>query len=228
MKEILLFSSGIDSYIAWYYLNKPQTLYINMFHKYHKEEINRVKALIPSTIIKDLDLSKFEDWDADIPMRNLYLSMMALNMGYDKIWLSIQKEEMTTPDRSERFFKEASSLCSFLTKREIIIDTPFREMDKVDIVKWYVDSKFSVSLLKETWACYNPIKGEPCGDCGACFRRFMAFKLNKIEEPWFNKVYKSATASAYQFRAETGYYSIHRSEQIKESLNGICSNSDKG
>lgn len=218
MKEILLFSGGIDSYIAWHYLHYPQTLYVNMFHKYYKQELRTVSTLIPSTIVKELNLSEFEELDANIPMRNLYLVMLAANMGYDKIALIVQKEEMSIADRSENFFSKASTILSFLMGTPIIVYTPFKYVDKTDMVAWYIENNLPVDQLKQTWACYSPINNEPCGDCGACIRRLISFRLNKIEESWHEKALKSKCCKKYIERANEGYYSITRCNQIKEAL----------
>ena len=57
---ILLFSGGIDSFVAWHYLNKPKTVYFNLQSRYSLREISVVKKLIPTTIIDNsLNLSEF-------------------------------------------------------------------------------------------------------------------------------------------------------------------------
>jgi len=218
VKEILLFSGGIDSYIAWEYLKRPQTLYLNLNHKYLSQEINSVLNLIPSTIIRSLEIGIFEENDANIPMRNLYMTMYAVNMNYDKVWLIVQKDEMSIPDRNNEFFIKTSDLLSILNNRKIIVDTPFRELSKVEMVEWYVKNNFSIDKLKETWACYSPIDNKPCGNCGACFRRFISLSLNKIEEDYFKDIKYSDIAKTYLERANNNYYSNVRNSQIKEAL----------
>ena len=217
--EVLLFSAGMDSYIAWEILKRPQTLYVNLNHKYANQELNRVKNLVPSTIIHDLDLSQFEKDDAEIPLRNLYLCMRAANLGYDKIWLIVQKDEMSIPDRKMKFFKHTEKLLSNLMEKDIEIDTPFKKMDKTEMVEKYVKGGFDIEKLKQTWACYYPEKDNPCGNCPACFRRFVAMKLNNIHEDWHDKIYNSQIAETYRNKALSKYYSSRRNKKILEALN---------
>jgi 7-cyano-7-deazaguanine synthase len=218
-KKVLLFSGGIDSYIAWHYLNYPDTLYIDLGHKYNIQEYEKVCNLIPNTKKIELtSISKYEKEDADIPLRNLYLAMIAVNEGYDKIWIIIQKEEMSIPDRKRQFLTDASNLLSELSERKIIIDTPFENMDKVEMITWYKNKNYSIENLMKTWACYHPEATEPCGNCGACMRRFVAMKLNNINENWHDKIYDSDVAKLYKERAEKRHYSEKRSNDILKAL----------
>ena len=45
MNDVLLFSGGLDSYIAYFYLKKPISLFVNMKHKYAEIEVKRVERL---------------------------------------------------------------------------------------------------------------------------------------------------------------------------------------
>ena len=45
---VLLFSGGIDSYVAWHYLSKPQTVYFNLKSRYSNKEMKIIRKLIPS------------------------------------------------------------------------------------------------------------------------------------------------------------------------------------
>ena len=44
---ILLFSGGIDSFIAYHYLKEPRTLYLDLGTPYTKKEIEFVKKIDP-------------------------------------------------------------------------------------------------------------------------------------------------------------------------------------
>ena len=133
MKEVLLYSGGMDSLIAWEYLKRPETLYINLKHKYYKEELSSVLLTVPDTKILDsaLSLGAFETAGAEIPMRNMYMAMAAASLGYEKIWLVVQKDEMSIPDRTEKFFLKASEMISFLMGKTVVVNSPFKHMDKI-------------------------------------------------------------------------------------------------
>jgi hypothetical protein len=86
------------------------------------------------------------------------------------------------------------------------------------MVQWYKDSWKNVERLLDTWACYTPLEGQPCGNCPACFRRFVALKLNGISEPWHQKIYTSEVAKMYLQRVSLRHYSQKRSRDILEAL----------
>jgi len=215
--DVLLFSGGMDSFIAYHFLGKLDTIYVRLWHKYQEAEVERVMSLIPETLQVDFPLGQFEKADAEIPMRNLYLAMIAVNHGYSHVHLIVQRDEMTIPDRTISFLGSASRLLTSLVGRNILISTPFQNLDKVAMVHWYLKQGLSVSELTSTWACYQRTD-EHCGACPACFRRFVAFRLNGIKEDWHNKIFHSEIALLYQERAKSGHYSLKRAQHILEAL----------
>jgi 7-cyano-7-deazaguanine synthase in queuosine biosynthesis len=135
--DVVLFSGGMDSLIAWEYLNRPDRLYVELFHKYQTEERYSIFDMnLPGTmtIMEAPFIGRFEKQDADIPLRNMYLVMMAANLGYSNIWVVVQKDEMSIPDRTPTFFSLASITLTYLMGRQIIVSTPFEKMDKSDMV----------------------------------------------------------------------------------------------
>jgi 7-cyano-7-deazaguanine synthase in queuosine biosynthesis len=180
---ILLFSGGLDSYIAWHYLNKPKTLYIDLGHRYAAHELEMVNKLIPSTIIDTrLNLADWEEKDANIPLRNAFLVMIASKYD-DDVVLVVQKGEMNIPDRSMRFFNYYGDWLSYLwgDGRTVTFSTPFFNMTKTDMVRWYISAGLDTEKLISTRSCYSP--GDlPCGNCAACFRRWVAFTNNNLGE----------------------------------------------
>ena len=102
MKKILLYSGGMDSLIAWIYLDYPETLYVNLNHRYSQKELDCIEKLPPSPHLYESNYGlHFEDGDAHIPGRNLLLGMYAAAMGGDEIYLVAQKGEQSIPDRSK-------------------------------------------------------------------------------------------------------------------------------
>ena len=74
MKKILLYSGGMDSWLMnklW----KPDILvYVNLHGRYNAQEISHLPE---NCQILDFDLSKYERPDKIIPLRNLFLVMLA-------------------------------------------------------------------------------------------------------------------------------------------------------
>jgi len=220
--EVLLFSGGLDSFIAWHYLNKPDTIYVDMGTCFSALESSAIDRLTGGeTKLFDMQfLGQYEEEDASIPARNMYLAMRAANEGYSKIWMVFQKDETSIPDRTRVFCKMASDLLSYLFQREIIVDSPFWNMDKEEMVRWYVESKFDVKNLKETFSCYNPVDGiDPCANCPACFRKFVALSLNGVTEDWYQRLVGADIVSEYKERAEYGkVYSEARNSKTLEAI----------
>jgi len=185
--EVVLYSGGMDSLIAWYYLGKPQTLYVDLGHIYAKKEMSCIEKLPPKPkIYTDLYGHYFELPNAQIPGRNFLLSMFAAGAGYDKIWMISQKGEQTVPDKTRQFYEDASRMISAFFKRPIVVDTPFWHMYKHDMVKWYLEKGLPVEDLKISISCYSAEEGH-CGHCQSCWRKYYSLVANGIKcADWFN------------------------------------------
>jgi len=214
---ILLFSGGLDSFIAYHYLNKPKTLYVNLQHRYAVHEIEKVKELIPDTIIDDrLFLGDWEEKDANIPLRNAFLTMIASNHA-DDIVLVVQRGEMEIPDRSPFFFNNFAEHLSFLHGKRITLTSPFFTMTKTDMVKWYLDGGLDPNILLKTRSCYSPTD-KPCGNCSACFRRWVAFFNNDIHETMEQAIEYFDGLKKYVDKLERGMYEKRRTDETLLAL----------
>ena len=151
---ILLFSGGLDSYIAYHYLEEPKTLYVDLGHRYADKEKEVVNFLLPWTIIdRRLNLGDWEEEDANIPMRNAFLVMIAAK--YDpNVVLVVQKGETDVPDRTKSFFREMNTLVAQLTSIKFNLSSPFFNVTKTQMVKWYLSAGHSVEKLLKTRSCY--------------------------------------------------------------------------
>ena len=179
--KILLYSGGIDSLIAWYYLNYPDCLYVDLGTKYSVEEqwnLIAPEGMKLKTIThKSWGIYEFED--AWLPMRNALLTMLAAAEGADTIYLVAQKGEQGIPDRSPQFFEDMSRFLTLHNKREIVVEPVFPHMDKQEMVKWYLDQGYDPGRLVRAFSCYS--RESPCGRCSACWRKFIALTVNGIK-----------------------------------------------
>lgn len=215
---ILLFSGGLDSYIAWEYLKRPRTLYIAIGHKYEPYEEGAVRNLIPNTIVdKRLNLGDWEEEDANIPMRNAFFCMIASQ--YDKeICLVVQKGEMSIPDRSPKFMFSFGNWLSWMRESSgYKIFTPFEEMTKTQMVKWYKDQGLPINRLLDTRSCFS---GDiyNCGRCAACFRRWVALANNGLEEMYENDILSWEGVQVYVDKMKAGKYDELRTEETFNAL----------
>jgi len=221
MNTVLLYSGGPDSYMTHYWatLNKwaPRSIYFRLGHRYQRHEIRAVLETIPNTLIMTelCFLGKWEEKDATIYARNVFLLVMASRVlsGDGIIFLTTQRDEMDIPDRTPEFFTRMGELITSLSGNRVTVATPWVNHDKTDMVWWYLGHGGSPETLLKTRSCYSTEEGN-CGDCPACFRRYIALSLNGIDEEYREDPARSATAMGYYKKALEGKYTAKRTERI--------------
>ena len=194
---VLLFSGGIDSYVGYFYLKKTlglkelKTVYFDLGAPYNKREIEVVKKLIPETIIDEsLKVGDTQRGvNAFIPYRNMLIAMLCAKYG-KHIYICGLKDDKVE-DKNPRAFEEMTKCLNFISKPEdeIKIDSPFWEMTKAEVVKWYMDNVDPTGRgLLDTISCYNGNEETNyCGRCPSCFRKFNALKENGIDIEFYNQ-----------------------------------------
>ena len=217
---ILLYSGGLDSFIAWEYLKRPKTIYFDLGHRYAKFEKSAIMRTIPGTLIDNsLHLGRWEKEDADIPMRNAFMIMLA--SMYDKeIVLVVQKGEMSIPDRSQMFFDSFAQWLNWMKGESgHYLTSPFFDMTKTQMVEWYVEQGFSIETLLKTRSCFST-NLLPCGACGACFRRWVALTNNDIHEGYTHTMLKWDQIPVYIEKMKAGKYDELRTKETFKALEG--------
>jgi 7-cyano-7-deazaguanine synthase in queuosine biosynthesis len=182
---ILLFSGGIDSYVAWHYLGKPPTLYFDVCSRYSEKELIVIKKLIPNTIIDaSLFLGDREVGEkAYIPFRNLFFALQATKYDDRVVIAGVADDDVS--DKNEEIFAEFSVLMTKLEGRQIEVTSPFWKMTKEDVVRWYVENVGDSEILK-TVSCYSPEEEIYCAKCPSCFRKWVALRSNGYNLPFEN------------------------------------------
>lgn len=195
--NVLLFSGGIDSYVGYFYLKKTynlkelKTVYFDLGAPYNKREIKVVKKLIPETIIDEsLKVGDTQRGvNAFIPYRNMLIAMLCAKYG-KRIWICGLKDDKVE-DKNPAAFHKMQDCLNFISKPEdkIEIDSPFWEMTKADVVKWYMENvDYTGKGLLNTISCYDGNeKTNYCGRCPSCFRKFNALKENGIDIEFYNQ-----------------------------------------
>jgi 7-cyano-7-deazaguanine synthase in queuosine biosynthesis len=220
--KVILFSGGIDSYVGYWYLNEPQPIYFNLKSKYSDKEISNFSNLnLNKNIIIDNDLNylgQFEqDLNAHIPFRNLYMAMTASAKYSDTIYICGLKDDNVS-DKNEKVFKEWSEHLSKLENRNIQILSPFWNMTKSDVVKWY-SKHYDSNLLLNTISCYND-NDKSCYNCQSCFRRNCCLFEIGIKLPFYNNI----IIEYYKNRIGTNIYDTNRELSMSKYIEYIEQN----
>lgn len=193
MTKILLYSAGMDSFIADYLLKPDILLYAELGSKYQPKETKKIYEQVRDCGIGDRlkvenlsFLGKHEQDNAHIPLRNLFLYEAGSLYG-DEVIISALKGE-SSKDKSYEFRDKTSELVNYLlndpndtNKRKVKFSMPFKDKTKSEILKEFIEKGGDIyKLEKYTVSCYSD-EYERCGECASCFRRWVAEINNGID-----------------------------------------------
>lgn len=121
-----------------------------------------------------------------VPFRNgLFLSSaasIALSKGCSVIYYGAHADDAAGnayPDCSDEFNKAINDAIYIGSGKQLKVVAPFIDKTKAEVVKIGLALKVPYEY---TWSCYEG-GDKPCGKCGTCIDRAMAFKLNGVEDP---------------------------------------------
>jgi len=190
-KKVLLFSSGMDSYII-NMLEKPDVLlFIDNRSNYSTLEMNYLKSIGYDKLVfvEDfIDHSKIELSNMIIPSRNLYFAMIAANFG-EEIIIGATLGDRST-DKDYKFAELSSQLLTHMyashwnTKGDIHVNLKYKDHTKQDLVNKFliyckdrnIGTENAVKLLlTESFSCYHPtLEDGQCNKCKPDLRKFLA------------------------------------------------------
>ena len=203
-KTVLLFSGGMDSLMINTLLKPDILLNVNMNSTYDARERETFPNLISDCkpgedyiyLHKELDLGIYERDDAIVPNRNAHLVLLASHYG-ETIWLGSVNGDRSF-DKDEIFYHHMETLLNHMwqaqhwtEERRFIVSSPFKDRTKTDLVEEYLMGDGQPQLLLDSYSCYEG-EQQHCGQCKACFRKWVALENNGIitgerywkEAPW--------------------------------------------
>lgn len=223
-KHVLMFSGGLDSYLALLVLLDngitPQLVYVKHHSKNDKFQLRKAKMLAglhKLKLIEDetvINLGKWEQENAFIPNRNGFLAMVGSLYG-NRIYFAIMDGEQSYQDCKQTTFSALSIALSLLKGETVIVDSPFWDLTKNEVIQ-QLEPRWK-NTLKLSYSCHNGTRRH-CGKCSACFRRFVAFELNGIVEDWETHPAETELAKEYYEKAKNGHYGGKRDKEILEVL----------
>ena len=181
MQEIVLVSGGIDSTILAFQKPNARKVFFNYGQIYVNQERNALKKIFKDDFI-EIDISHGSlGKDIFVPNRNLtFASVVATLFNPDYIYIAGLKDDNVV-DKTEQAFKEMSNIISNFSNKRIRIISPYWNLTKGEIIEEFIkQNKNAEEILLNTYSCYNGVEGG-CGNCPACFRKFVALKSNNID-----------------------------------------------
>lgn len=200
MKKILLYSGGSDCELIRRVWKPDILLYVDMKTPYSEAEKKKIKAKRDDVVFVDFNLNQFESRDSIIPLRNLYLLMIAANQLKDgeegEVCLGALRAD-TMPDKTTKFLKRSEKLLqSILIPStgiekgiKIKVNTSFKNKSKHELLEKCLRQGCDIQdLWNDSFSCYHPVRGKECFACKACFKKFAAFYcLADDKEKLFSK-----------------------------------------
>lgn len=185
MKKVLLYSGGMDSWLMSKLWKPDIKLYVDMKTRYSENELARIRKE-PDVQVVEFPLGQWEREDAIIPLRNLYLAMVACNVtGSEDVEILIGATAGDRVlDKSMEFVNKATDLLSYLytpqhwipegKKVRVCID--YKQYTKTDLLKMFKEQGGDLGeAFTRSFSCYDPVDGHECWHCKPCFRKFTAF-----------------------------------------------------
>ena len=194
MKKVLLYSGGMDSWLMSKLWNPDIKLYVNMHTRYSENEMKKIRESEDDVTFVDFPLGQWERDDAIIPLRNLYLCMVACNVtGSEDVEILIGATAGDRVlDKSYEFVNKANDILNYLYTpqhwipegKKITVSIQYKDHTKTDLLKEF---KLQGGDLEEafthSFSCYDPVDGHECWQCKPCFRKFVSFASTGYEFP---------------------------------------------
>lgn len=187
MDRILMFSSGMDSFImkSIYNFSNDECLFVRMGTEENKTEELIINRDYPGVLKVDLPIANFELPNKIIPFRNHFFALIGAEYS-SKIYFAFTAGD-TTKDKDFVFKSQMEGIFNYfasspekvkISNEQYIIEMPFKMKTKTELVKMYLEKGLNYNdLINHSSSCYS---GNSCGICRSCLRKYIALKLNGI------------------------------------------------
>lgn len=235
---VICWSGGMDSFTAYHYAikklsYKPEDILLLNFdinhpyrikEKYAMERIGLPYITLPVPLCDDRFGNMPDINNYIIPGRNMVFAAIAATLG-DRVWICGSKFEdhPLMFDKNSGFYRTMSMAASQATGATTIVETPFYEETKTDMVNWN-KAWNTLEGMDHTVSCYHP-EEKRCGQCGLCFKRAIAVRAAGLDEEYTVEPFESDIAKdfilKYEEALEKKDFSHYSEERIMETLNVV-------
>lgn len=177
----LLFSGGLDSVCALHLLPGVRPVYVRIGHRYETPELDHASALVGDAlqVLAGPAIGSLEESDGHIRHRNAALVITAAAHGYRVIYLGALRGE-ASPDKSGRFMRHLTQLLTTSEAEPHIVEAPFAALTKTGLLDLALRTGLDPARVLASRSCYGAGQS-PCGECQACFRRWVALVNNGMD-----------------------------------------------
>lgn len=234
-KLVIMMSGGLDSYLAYHWAKEQGRdvlpIWVDLGQPYRKKELAAIHALgVP---VREITCGILNHKWGNMPTpdeqiiraRNGLLSMIGALYGQE-VWIVALEGEMHPYmlDKNPAFFTASGNYFSQIIGEKITVTTPFAKMSKANIVHWALSVGITPEEMGRSVTCYDP-RMKACGECTACFKRWVAMSLNGIEEPYKTPPYKSLDGEIYILKIlnalKTGRHDHYSKKRCEETLAAV-------
>jgi 7-cyano-7-deazaguanine synthase in queuosine biosynthesis len=184
-RSVILYTGGMDSLILSWLRPDAELVYVSIGSTYEYDELAAClrmaeQGLARMPTIIDGGTLLAQEADGHVLHRNLVLIAHAAAMtGADEVLLGAVRGEASL-DKSARFLRRAGRVLSASEGRRVRVRAPLKRDTKAGWVGTFLREGGSRQALMEAVSCYAG-EGWSCGECQACFRRWVALTLNGID-----------------------------------------------
>lgn len=227
MKQCILMSGGMDSYLAWR-LFAPQAVpvFVDIGQPYLAKELDAMWDIAPNSFkyLKATRIAQHPLPSGIILHRNALLILTAAS-HYSEIILGVLADEINS-DKSAAFFAAMETALNISHAPQYWNDnlgqtykvhSPVRHLTKSALVGQYLAAGLPAKPLLATVSCYSAAPGH-CGHCPSCFKRWVALKNNGLQQPFAADPCAWAQGQGILAKAQNGTYSAQRTAEILAAI----------
>lgn len=198
-KSVLLYSGGLDSFIAAALIRPDVLLHVDTGTAYGDVENDVLH--VPEGMegrLKTISFRNLAQWerpeDLILPGRNAHLVLAGAHYG-DTIMLGATAGDRTK-DKDEAFAQSMTTVLQHMYSdqwwlpggRDVRVVLPIKSKTKRQLVRDYKDAGYSLDdLVNSTFSCYYPQDGKPCAECKPCVRKWVSLWAEEIN-PGFDSL----------------------------------------
>jgi 7-cyano-7-deazaguanine synthase len=183
MSKVILLSGGMDSFISYsLWGDNHIPVFIKNLSSYTEQDYQKALLLCGSKLVVINTASNLVELPntSVVPHRNMIMMGVVANvMGASEIMISSPRGEIIA-DQQPAFYKRLQSIMG-----NVKITNPIGRYTKTQAVRKYVRESGSFArkrIVSHSRSCYSASTWGQCGQCAACFKRFVAFELNGVSD----------------------------------------------